>query len=178
VFILIKILLIGAGDAHKSVLQQFKKQKTNDIEITLISSSNIAEINKLCEDASVAFKEDTVISFDPLQKMLLSFSGEIYRFDVISFDVDMKYSLFQQALVPVDSDGLMLVEDTLQNTEYPFLFGAGDCVTTPQHGRDSFSSTEQGIVLWKNIKRFIHGQKLKPLNRTFKFDWLGRLIRK
>jgi NADH dehydrogenase FAD-containing subunit len=182
VFILIKILLIGAGGAHRSILNQLKKERINNIEITLISSSKTDEIYQLCEKASVTFIEDTVISFDPLQKMILSFSGEIHRFDVISFDSDLKFSLFKQALVPVDANGSLLVEDTLQNTEFPFIFGAGDCASIPNHTKNAVSPAEQGIVLWNNIKRYIYGKKLKPLNSGTKVpffdDWLGRLFKR
>jgi NADH dehydrogenase FAD-containing subunit len=181
VFILIKILLVGAGESHQSILEHVKKEKTNDLEVTMISSSKSAETYKRCEEASVIFKEDTVISFDPLQKMLLSFSGEIYRFDVISFDIDTKYSLFKQALVPVDSDGRMLVEDTLQNTEFPFLFGAGECVSIYQYTKKTDSSTEQGNLLWKNIKSYINGEKLKSLNHKSSFafsHWFDNLFKR
>ncbi|MFE1245249.1 hypothetical protein ACFW35_14055 [Fictibacillus sp. NPDC058756] len=174
---MIKILLVGAGESHQSILEHVKKEKTNDLEVTMISSSKSAETYKRCEEAAVTFKEDTVISFDPLQKMLLSFSGEIYRFDVISFDIDTKYSLFKQALVPVDSVDRMLVDDTLQNTEFPFIFGAGECVSINQCTTNG--STEQSDLLWVNIKRYINGQKLKSLNQESKFalsHWFGGLF--
>jgi hypothetical protein len=182
VFIVNKILLIGAGEAHRSILNHIKKERIKNIQITLVSSSITDEIYHLCEKGSVTFIEDTVISFDPLQKMLLSFSGEIYRFDVISFDGDLKFSLFKQALVPVDASGCLLVEDTLQNTEFPFIFGAGDCASISQHTKNDVSPAEQGIVLWNNINRYIYGNKLKPLNSGAKLsyfnDWLGRLFKR
>jgi hypothetical protein len=182
VFILIKILLVGAGESHQSILEHVKKEKTNDLGVTMISSSKSAETYKRCEEASVIFKEDTVISFDPLQKMLLSFSGEIYRFDVISFDIDTKYSLFKQALVPVDSDDRMLVEDTLQNTEFSFLFGAGECVAIVGNTKNAKSTDKQGYVLWNNMKRYIFGQKLESLNSgsmlTSIHDWVDRLFKR
>jgi NADH dehydrogenase FAD-containing subunit len=159
----IKILLVGAGEVHQSILEHVKKEKTNDLEVTMISSSKSAETYKRCEEAAVTFKEDTVISFDSLQKMLLSFSGDVYRFDVISFDIDTKYSLFKQALVPIDSEGRMLVNDTLQNTEFPFIFGAGDCVALVGNTKKN-AADKQAEVLWNNIKRYMKGQKLKPLN--------------
>jgi hypothetical protein len=130
----------------------------------------------MCNRASVTFIEDTVISFDPLQKMLLSFSGEIHHFDVISFDIDMKFSLFKQALVPVDADGRMLVENTLQNPQFPFLFGAGKCVANAQDNEIHISSDKQGILLWTNIKRYISGHKLKSLDNGSKLTLFNRLL--
>jgi hypothetical protein len=182
---LTKILLIGSGYAHLSILRRLLNEKSKDYEVTFISSSKDdvpIDFESLIEKASFSFIEDTIISFDPLQKMLLSFSGEIYRFDVISFDLDMKFSLFKQALVPVAEDGTMLVEDTLQNKEFPFLFGAGDCVSIGGLPSGSKFNDKQGDVLWNNIKRYISGQKLHTLSNKSMFDplskWLTRIFKR
>ncbi|RZT23754.1 hypothetical protein [Fictibacillus sp. BK138] len=159
-----KILLIGCGDAHLSILRRLLKKKSKDYEITLISPSKDVVTIDLIENPSISFIEDTIISFDPLQKMLLSFSGEIYRFDVISFNLTMKFSLFKQALVPVAEDGRMLVDHTLQNNEFPFLFGAGDCVSIEGISSDCNFNDQQGDILWNNIKRYISGRKLQSLS--------------
>lgn len=182
-FVVTKLLLIGAGEVHLSVLQLLRKENFKDIEIILIGEEkNRADVSTLCEKANVSFIEDTIISFDPLQKMLLSFSGEIYRFDVISFDIEMKVSLFKQALVPVDGQGLMVVEDTLQNTEFPFLFGAGNCVKITGQTNTTEDSEVQGEVLWKNIKLYLSGRPLKPLSQnkksSFIAEWMRRLYKK
>jgi hypothetical protein len=121
---LTKILLIGSGYAHLSILRRLLNEKSKDYEVTFISSSKDdipIDFESLIEKASFSFIEDTLISFDPLQKMLLSFSGEIYRFDVISFDLDMKFSLFKQALVPVAEDGTMLVETPCKIRSFLFF---------------------------------------------------------
>jgi hypothetical protein len=187
VFVLAKLLLIGTGQAHLSILHNLKKARMKNIEVMLISSDGSSEdISVLCEMAAISFIEDTVISFDPLQKMVLCFSGEIHQFDVISFDIDLKGSLFKQALVPVNADGSMLVEDTLQNKDFPFLFGAGSSVTIAGHLKNLNDKAEQGDVLWKNVKRYLSGKRLKPLNddpgyqskTSFLDNWLGRLFRK
>lgn len=179
-----KIFLIGCGHAHLSILRRLLNEKFKNYEVTLISpSKEDVQINldSLSEKASFSFIEDTIISFDPLQKMLLSFSGEIYRFDVISFNTDMKFSLFRQALVPVDENGAMLVEDTLQNAEYPFLFGAGDCVSIAGQHKNEIPTAKQDYVLWNNMKRYISDQKLTPLTDSSKLthftDWLRRLFK-
>ncbi|MDM5317328.1 hypothetical protein QUF49_15060 [Fictibacillus sp. b24] len=175
-----KLLLIGAGEVHLSVLQHLQKEKFTDIEITMIADeNNRTDVTALCQKANVTFIEDTIISFDPLQKMLLSFSGEIYRFDVISFDIEMKVSLFKQALVPVDNQGLMVVEDTLQNTEFPFLFGVGKCITIAGNSNVAESRSEQGLVLWKNIKMYLSGRSLRPLkSKNAKISFIGEWIRR
>lgn len=179
-----KLLLIGAGEVHLSVLHLLQKKEFKDVEISLIAEEkNTADVSALCEKTSVTFIEDKIISFDPLQKMLLSFSGEIYRFDVISFDIEMKVSLFKQALVPVDGQGLMVVEDTLQNTAFPFLFGAGNCVTIAGQPNYGVGSEVQGEVLCKNIQSYLSGRPLKPLGSqnkkpSFIGEWIRRLYKK
>ncbi|MED1865312.1 FAD-dependent oxidoreductase [Fictibacillus nanhaiensis] len=321
-----KLLLIGGGHAHLSILRSLLHEKMSDLEITLITSSKFQyysgmfsgfteglydedeiriDLESLCSRASVSFIEDTIISFDPMQKVLLGFSGEIYHFDVISFDIEpwvsselistseltpkhhfiekikklrsseapvivgdssravelalsvsswrntynlsnsvtlispssllhsygakatkkireiahdhnlefyeneqvneakdsyvttkngtkIKYSiilpitepkassLFKQALLPVDSDGFLLVEDTLQNDEYPYVFGAGNCVTISMYSelvKNDFHATKQGPILWRNIKRFLFGQSLesfKPYTSPFSIISTGK----
>ncbi|MBN3554619.1 FAD-dependent oxidoreductase [Fictibacillus nanhaiensis] len=305
-----KLLLIGGGHAHLSILRSLSHEKISDLEVTLITSSKFQyysgmfsgfteglykeeeiriDLESLCDCASVTLIEDTIISFDPLQKVLLGFSGGIYSFDVISFDMEpwttselistselipkhhvieeikkvrtsnapviigdhlaaielalsistwrkkhnmskpvtyisstsllhsygvnatnkirkiahdhnlvfyenervkevndiyvltdkgtkIQYSillpitgakassLFKQALLPVDSKGFLLVDDTLQNDEYPYVFGAGNCVTISEYmdlEKSDFHATKQGTILWRNIKRFISGRPLE-----------------
>jgi hypothetical protein len=178
---LTKILLIGSGHAHLSILRRLLNEQTKDYEITLITPSKKdvqIDLEGLSEKSSVSIIEDTIISFDPMQKMLLCFSGEIYRFDVISFNMDMKFSLFRQALVPVAENGAMLVEDTLQNTEFPFLFGAGDCVSIAGQDKNEKSADKQGYVLWNNMKRYISGQKLIPLTDSSKINSFTEKLRR
>ncbi|KZE69029.1 hypothetical protein AWM68_01815 [Fictibacillus phosphorivorans] len=179
-----KLLLIGTEDVHLSVLRLLQRKRINNVEIILIGEKkNNTDFSTVCKNANVTFIEDTIISFDPLQKMLLSFSGEIYRFDVISFNVDMKVSLFKQALVPVDAQGLMMVEDTLQNTEFPFLFGAGHCVTIAGQPNSAGDIEIQAEVLWQNIKLYLAGRPLKRLESqnnksSFINKWIKHLYKK
>lgn len=178
---LTKILLIGSGHAHLSILLRLLNEKHKEYEITLITPSKKdaqIDLEVLSGKRSVSIIEDTIISFDPMQKMLLCFSGEIYRFDVISFDMDMKFSLFKQALVPVAENGTMLVEDTLQNAEYPFLFGAGNCVSIAGQEKNEKSADKQGYVLWNNMKRYISGQRLIPLTDSSKINNFTYLLRR
>ncbi|WP_194270861.1 NAD(P)/FAD-dependent oxidoreductase [Fictibacillus phosphorivorans] len=304
-----KLLLIGSGHAHLSILRSLLHENVSELEVTLITSSKFQyfsgvfsgfteglykedeiriDLASLCDSTSVKFIEDTIISFDPIQKVLLGFSGGIYSFDVISFDMEpwtsselmgtpesnpkhhvieeikkvrtsdapviigdclaavelalsistwrkkhnmskpvsfissnsllhsygvnatnkirmiahdhnlvfyenervkevnnnyvltdkgteIKYSillpitgakassLFKQALLPVDPSGFLLVDDTLQSDEYPYVFGAGNCVTIseyPDLEKSDFHATRQGPILWRNIKRFISGRPL------------------
>ncbi|OOE12646.1 hypothetical protein [Fictibacillus arsenicus] len=180
-----KILLIGSGHAHLSIIRRLINEKHKDYEITLITPSKKdvqIDLEVLSEKSSVSIIEDTIISFDPMQKMLLCFSGEIYRFDVISFNMDMKFSLFRQALVPVVENGAMLVEDTLQNAEYPILFGAGESVSIVGGASNKTESPDkQADLLWNNMKRYLKGQKLQSLNSgndTFFSSWTERLFKR
>ncbi|MCM3720295.1 hypothetical protein [Fictibacillus phosphorivorans] len=178
-----RILLIGGDTVHQSILRHLFKQQPKGYGITIIvPSKEELVLENLPENNSISIVEDTIISFDPLQKMLLGFSGEIYRFDVISFDMNMKFSLFKQALVPIAENGTMLVKNTLQNTEFPFLFGAGDCVSVMDQTPENIRSREkQANVLWHNITRYVKGQKLLSVTngspRSFR-SWMDRLFKR
>ncbi|WP_144701873.1 FAD-dependent oxidoreductase [Fictibacillus phosphorivorans] len=306
-----KLLLIGGGHAHLSILRSLLNENVNNLEVTLITSSKFQyysgmfsgfteglydedeiriDLESLCSRASVSFIEDTIISFDPMQKVLLGFSGGIYSFDVISFDIGsgissdltrtvglnikpnyrfpeqikkfrssespviigggsagvelalatsawrqkqslknhvtlissspllhsygnkatkkireiakshnlvyyenekidklennivvtdkgtkIEYSaimpvtgpkassLFKQALLSTDIKGYLLVDDTLQSADYPYVFGAGDCVSLsiyPDLPKNGVYAVRQGPILWNNIKRLITGRTL------------------
>jgi NADH dehydrogenase FAD-containing subunit len=103
-----KLLLVGGGHAHLHVVKQLQRNPIKGVEVTLISASKYQyysgmfsgyteglytkediRINseKLAQNSNVSWKEDVVTAVDAEQKMLLTASGEIHRFDIISFDI-------------------------------------------------------------------------------------------
>ncbi|WP_261129265.1 NAD(P)/FAD-dependent oxidoreductase [Bacillus sp. Marseille-Q3570] len=106
-----KLLLIGGGRAHLSLLKKLKNETSMDCEITLLSPSSITfhadmlpgfveeiyrledlEINlaDLTEKAGIRFVQGTALSIDVKQRMVLTENGDILSFDVLSLDTDRR----------------------------------------------------------------------------------------
>jgi NADH dehydrogenase FAD-containing subunit len=66
----------------------------------------------------------------------------------------------------------LLVENTLQNKEFPFIFGAGDCVTLRNYSllpKNGVYAVRQGPILWENLKRTLNNQSLITFKSQKKF---------
>lgn len=69
----------------------------------------------------------------------------------------------KQSGLPVDERGFMRIEDSLQSTGYPKVFGAGDIATQYRHPRPKAGvyAVRQGPVLADNLKSFAAGAPLR-----------------
>ncbi|WP_085523621.1 NAD(P)/FAD-dependent oxidoreductase [Tuberibacillus sp. Marseille-P3662] len=102
-----QLLLVGAGLAHLHIIKQLRQTNLPDTEVTLISPSPIhyhaglfsgfAEgidalddislaIEPLTEAAQATFLQDAVLSIDPNTKQVLTQTGRVLSFDLISFN--------------------------------------------------------------------------------------------
>jgi NADH dehydrogenase FAD-containing subunit len=66
----------------------------------------------------------------------------------------------------------MLVNYTLQSATYPFIFGAGDCVSLNEYQalpKNGVYAVRQCPMLWENIKRRINGNSLLSFKPQKKF---------
>jgi NADH dehydrogenase FAD-containing subunit len=72
--------------------------------------------------------------------------------------------LFQQSNLEVNDTGFLLVNTYLQSVEYPYIFGAGDCVSLkeyPNLPKNGVYAIRQSPILWINISNF---SQEKPLH--------------
>ncbi|MGM0844837.1 MAG: NAD(P)/FAD-dependent oxidoreductase [Bacillota bacterium] len=66
--------------------------------------------------------------------------------------------LFRLSKLPVDENGYLSIEKTLQVKEYPFIFGAGEGAVIKGHQLSThslYTSRKQGNVLFTNIRGFL-----------------------
>ena len=83
-----------------------------------------------------------------------------------------------QSGLPVDERGFMVVEDTLQSTAYPEVFGAGDIAVQHRHPRPKAGvyAVRQGPVLADNLRALALGRPLRehrPQSRFLSLLSLG-----
>ncbi|MRX53330.1 pyridine nucleotide-disulfide oxidoreductase [Bacillus idriensis] len=71
-----------------------------------------------------------------------------------------------------DEHGFLLVNAKLQVPRFPFIFGAGDCVTLKQHSalpKNGVYAIRQAPVLFKNIRRFLSEDEMTAFNPQKRF---------
>ncbi|MFD2673264.1 FAD-dependent oxidoreductase [Marinicrinis sediminis] len=77
-------------------------------------------------------------------------------------------SLFRESGLPTDRSGYLLVNEKLQSSTYPNIFGAGDCISlasAPSMPKAGVYAVRQAPVLWSNLMESLK-QKTTPSNLT------------
>jgi NADH dehydrogenase FAD-containing subunit len=94
-------------------------------------------------------------------------SGEIYDTDVIFLAVGVKpSSIFKASGLPTGPDGGLLVNQYLQCTEFPEIFGGGDCIYFKNKPLDKVGvyAVRQNQVLYQNLMASLEGRTLQPFD--------------
>ncbi|NMH67585.1 FAD-dependent oxidoreductase [Bacillus sp. RO3] len=102
------IILVGGGHSHLHCIKKHIHNLNDHVKWTLISPSRYQyysgmfsgyteglytleetriDLEKLCEEAGCEFVESSVLSIDPDQQHLLTDKGDIFTYDVVSFDI-------------------------------------------------------------------------------------------
>lgn len=102
------LVLVGGGHAHLYCLEQLKTGLPNDWSVLLISPSPYQyysgmfsgftegfyslddiriDLKRLCSKAGAGFIEDLIVTVNAEDKELTGAEGEIYRYDLLSFDI-------------------------------------------------------------------------------------------
>ncbi|MDT8861345.1 FAD-dependent oxidoreductase [Alkalihalobacillus sp. MEB130] len=145
-----RLLLVGAGYGHLYFLKKLRKNPIHEVEITLISpdtyyySKNMLtgyaeglfevediriEIEQLVGSDNVTFIQDAVLSFDPLQKSLLTTNGRVLSYDAVSFDLDFKsmgsYYDYQTESKTIQPNTLVELIEQVKKSNKPVVAGCG-----------------------------------------------------
>lgn len=94
-------------------------------------------------------------------------SGESYHTDVIFLAVGVKPSpIFKASDLPTGPDGGLLVNQYLQCTEYPEIFGGGDCIYFKTQPLDKVGvyAVRENQVLYQNLMASLEGRALQPFD--------------
>ena len=73
--------------------------------------------------------------------------------------------LLRESGLPVDAEGFLRVQNTLQVDQWPYLFGAGDCISLldyPTLPHNGVYAVRQGPVLYDNIVSYLLEHPLRP----------------
>jgi len=137
----VEVIVIGGGPAGVEIsanLWQLLHNKKNRATITLVAGSSLLrqspERARLLALRSLLKKNIRVctgVRGEQVEKGVVTLSdGSRINYDFVFLATGIKPSLlFKDSSLPTGADGGMLVNSFLQSTEYPELFGGGDCIS-------------------------------------------------
>jgi len=94
-------------------------------------------------------------------------SGESYDTDIIFLAVGVKPSpIFKESDLPTGPDGGLLVNQYLQSTKYPEIFGGGDCIYFKNQPLDKVGvyAVRENPVLYQNLMASLEGRAFQPFD--------------
>lgn len=94
-------------------------------------------------------------------------SGAVHEVDIIFLAVGVKPStIFKESGLPTGPDNGLLVNKYLQCTEYPDIFGGGDCIYFQDHPLDKVGvyAVRENPILYHNLMASLEDGKLLPFD--------------
>jgi NADH dehydrogenase FAD-containing subunit len=94
-------------------------------------------------------------------------SGKSYELDFMFLAMGVKPNrIFQRSGLPTGPDGGLLVNQFLQSTAYPEMFGGGDCIYFEPRPLDKVGvyAVRQNPVLYHNLMAALEGSPLEPFD--------------
>ena len=186
-----KVLLIGAGPAGVELagnMWRLAQSQNARAEITLASSRDRV-LPSLPEKASRLAQQSLSqrgIQILPnfrvgsmAQELARSESGQEVAYDVAVLTVGiMPQRIFVDSGVETSEDGALLVNDYLQSTSYPDIFGGGDCIAIKgkRLRRVGVYAVREAPILFRNLLATLEGRPLmtfKPQKRYLLIFNLG-----
>ncbi|GAA0488546.1 FAD-dependent oxidoreductase [Salinibacillus aidingensis] len=164
-----KVVIVGGGAAAIEIslsLQTWRKKNYVNTPVTLISPDRLLQdkshkisdkIEKIVVQKDINLIKNEEVTSVKHHKIMTSLHNEIYFDKLLWLTGPKAPGLFSTSKLPVDDQGYLKVEDTLQVKKYPFMFGAGDCVSLENDSNideGAVSAVKQGPILFKNLKGF------------------------
>jgi NADH dehydrogenase FAD-containing subunit len=94
-------------------------------------------------------------------------NGQCHDMDVIFLAVGVKPSpIFENSRLPTGPDGGLLVNQYLQSTAYPEIFGGGDCICFKDHPLDKVGvyAVRENMTLYHNLMASMEETPLKTFD--------------
>lgn len=177
-------IVLGGGAAGVEMalsVQAWRRKNGYSPNVTIISSSSLLssvnkkaslKIQKIVKQKGIQVYEKDEIMNVRGQEVMTKSGNRLAYSHIFPLTGPQANFLFKTSKVPIDSKGFLLVENTLQVENIPWLFGAGDCVSissNPNLPKNGVYAVRQGPVLWGNINRYLTGEKLINFKPQEKF---------
>jgi NADH dehydrogenase FAD-containing subunit len=178
-----KVLIIGGGPAGVELagnIGRLARDHNTDAEITLASSRDrilpgLPEKASRLAQQSLSQRGIQILSnfrvVSMAQGLVRSQSGQEIPYDVAILTVGIiPQPIFANSGVETSEDGALLVNDYLQSTSHPDIFGAGDCITFKERRLDRVGvyAVREAPILFRNLLAMVKGESLtafKPQER-------------
>lgn len=180
-------VIIGENAAAVEIassLQAWRTKQNLSNPITVIAQNrllpemeeNISEAiaNRLRESGIILLEGETI---KKMEENKIFINSEDILFDKLLWLQKPKApDLFKLSKLPVDENGYLSIEKTLQVKEYPFIFGAGEGAVIKGHQtftHSLYTSRKQGDVLFTNIRGFLdtgEGELVEELHIPILFE--------
>lgn len=144
------LVLVGGGHAHLHCIEQVKNDSQENLHVVLISPSRHQyysgmfsgytedvyslddiriDLAKLCEKIGCTFIKDTIVTIDAQARTMKGAKGQIYSYDLASFDIGSRTAIPEAMIEQVSSikpnyrfpDQL----NHLRESAYPVIVGGG-----------------------------------------------------
>jgi len=171
-----KVLLIGGGPAGVELagnMWRLAQSQNARAEITLASSRDrvlpaLPEKASRLAQQSLSQRGVRILSnfrvSSLAQGLARSESGQEVSFDVAILTIGiMPQRIFVDSGVETSEDGALLVNDYLQSTSYPDIFGGGDCIAIKgkRLRRVGVYAVREAPILFRNLLATVKGEPLK-----------------
>jgi NADH dehydrogenase FAD-containing subunit len=170
-----QILLIGAGPAGVELagnIWRLVRSNNAEAEITLASSRDRVlpgfpeKAGRLAQQ-SLSQRGIQILPNFRVSSMgrglARSQSGVEVPYDVAILTIGiMPQRVFVNSGMETSKDGALLVNDYLQSTSHPDIFGGGDCITIKERPLDRVGvyAVREGPILFRNLLAMIKGERL------------------
>ncbi len=160
----------GAAGIEMALSLNAKRQAEGKAAVTLITQSTLltgehektqTKIQEIATEKGLNVHQNERVSNVTSSSIITSEGNQISYDQLLWLTGPKAPGIFQTSKLPVDHNGYLLVEDTLQVKEYPAIFAAGDCASLrdyPNLPKSGVIAVRQSEVLWNNIKGFIKGE--------------------
>jgi NADH dehydrogenase FAD-containing subunit len=171
-----KILIIGAGPAGVELagnMWRLAEAENGDAEITLATSRdrvlpNLPQRVGLLAEQSLSQRGVRVLSNFRVAAMeqgqARSQSGEAVSFDLAILTIGIRpQKIFADSGLETSQDGALLVNDYLQSTGSPDIFGGGDCIAIEGKCLDRVGvyAVREAPILYQNLLARLKGTPLR-----------------
>jgi pyridine nucleotide-disulfide oxidoreductase family protein len=172
-----QVVIAGAGAAGIEIafaLKALSHKTKRNVKITLVHSGdlilkgyneNVREmaIRKLKKDKIKVLSHHKISKI--LENNLYLESGEQINYDLLVWAAGPKSNpMYKASGFTVDNAGYMMVNRYLQSVDYPFIFGAGDCISFSDFEyvkKVGVYAIKEAPYLINNILKFIKNEELK-----------------
>lgn len=140
--------------------------------LSSVSEKASSKIMKIVKQKGIIVCDQDEIKETSRQQLITKSGKRIACSQLLPLTGAKASPLFVNSSLPIDENGFLLIESTLQAKDFPWVFGAGDCVSfsnNPKLPKNGVFAVRQEPILWENINRYLAGKRLTNFKPQKKF---------